>query len=37
MFALVRQTCPQVKLNYKVLPQVDKVKYLGMNLDCRLT
>jgi hypothetical protein len=30
-------TCPSVKLNNEHLPQADEVKYLGINLDWRLT
>ena len=36
-FTLRRDTCPAVYLNEKPLPQQDKVKYLGMHLDRRLT
>lgn len=31
-----RETCPQVTLNSKVIPQADSVKYLGMHIDRRL-
>lgn len=36
-FTLRRGTCPPIKLNDKEIPQTDNAKYLGMNLDRRLT
>jgi len=36
-FTLRRKTCPNVKLNNVVIPQVTEVKYLGIHLDRRLT
>ena len=36
-FTLRKETCPSVYLNGKHIPQSDKVKYLGMHLDRRLT
>ena len=36
-FTLRKETCPPVYLNGKPIPQCDKVKYLGMHLDRRLT
>ena len=36
-FMLRKQTCPQVTINNTIIPSKDSVKYLGMNLDRRLT
>ena len=36
-FTLKRETCPQVYINRKPLPQVECVRYLGLHLDRRLT
>ncbi|KAL7295873.1 hypothetical protein TKK_0010918 [Trichogramma kaykai] len=36
-FTLKKLTCPPIKLNDKVIPQENQVKYLGMYLDRRLT
>ncbi|KAL7293744.1 hypothetical protein TKK_0012811 [Trichogramma kaykai] len=36
-FTLKKDTCPPIKLNDKVIPQENQVKYLGMHLDRRLT
>ena len=36
-FTLRKETCPAVYLNNKVIPQSNKVKYLGIHLDRRLT
>lgn len=32
-----KNTCPSIKMNDKLIPQADTVKYLGMHLDRRLT
>jgi hypothetical protein len=36
-FTINKMTCPHVILNNVHLPQADKVKYLGIHLDRRLT
>lgn len=36
-FTLKRDNCPQVKINDKLIPAQDDVKYLGLHLDKRLT
>jgi hypothetical protein len=36
-FTLRREQCPQVRLNNNNIPQSPSVKYLGINLDSKLT
>ena len=36
-FTLCKMTCPKILLNDKTIPQHDRVKYLGMHLDRRIT
>ncbi|CAG4972039.1 unnamed protein product [Parnassius apollo] len=36
-FTLRKETCPPVTLNYKVIPQENNAKYLGMHLNRKLT
>ena len=36
-FTLYKMICPLVKLYNEYLPQADEVKYLGINLDRRIT
>lgn len=36
-FTMRRASCPPVKLNNNILPHAEDAKYLGMNLDRRLT
>jgi hypothetical protein len=37
IFTTRRETCPPVHINNIQLPQAEKIQYLGLHLDCRLT